>query len=121
MQLRKVLLTLSIIPYLLGCVGNTIKPGEAIKHIGEKTTVCGEVVEVTFLPGVSGNPTFMNLEKKYPDHVFTVVIWGKDRKKFNESQMVLYQSKRICVSGIIKDYRGKPQIVVDNPSQIEIQ
>ena len=32
----------------------------------------------------------------------------------------LYAGKRLCVSGVITDYRGRPQIVVRDPSQINL-
>jgi hypothetical protein len=49
--------------------------------------------------------TFPNLDKPYPDDIFTSV-WGADRPAFNPAPEVAYRSKRICVTGLIKEYRA---------------
>ena len=67
---------------------------------------------------VEGQPTFVNLDKAYPDQPFTVVIWGDDRPRFSSPPEVAFDGKRICVSGVIETFRGKPQIVVHDPKQI---
>jgi hypothetical protein len=52
-----------------------------------------------------------------PNEVFVVVIFGSDRAKFGEPEMTL-RGKRICVTGQVRNYRGKPEIVVSDPSQL---
>jgi ATP-dependent DNA ligase len=32
-----------------------------------------------------------------------------------------YVNKKVCVTGLIKDYRGVPEVIAEQPSQIEIQ
>ena len=49
----------------------------------------------------------------------TIVIWGADRGQFDEPER-FYDGKRICVSGKLEAFRGRPQIVVHDPSQITI-
>ena len=93
---------------------------EAKNHVGEKSTVCGKVVD-THLAGRSrGQPTFLNLDERYPKQIFTIVIWGSDRDKFGNPE-VKYANKNVCVTGLIKTYRGVPEIVAEHPGQIEIQ
>src|SRR6516165_3206134 len=55
---------------------------DAASHVGEIGTVCGLVVSSKFAIRSKGQLTFLNLDRPHPDHVFTVVIWGKDRPKF---------------------------------------
>jgi DNA/RNA endonuclease YhcR with UshA esterase domain len=98
----------------------TLTAAEAKDHIGEKATVCGNVVSTRYATRSRGNPTFINLDKPYPDQVFTVLIWGSDRPKFGEPEQA-YQHKRICVTGKISDYKGVPEIVANEPSQIRVQ
>ena len=62
----------------------------------------------------------MNLDEPYPRHIFTILIWGSDRPKFDEPE-AKYENKRVCVTGLIKDYRGVPEVIVERPSQIENQ
>ncbi len=98
----------------------SITANDAAKHIGEVQTVCGIVVGTKFASQSKKQPTFINLDKAYPNQVFTIVIWGSDRGKFPEPPEDYYQGKKICVKGMIKAFRGKPEIIVNDPSQISI-
>lgn len=97
-----------------------ITPMEAKDHIGDSATVCGSVVTTRYAASTKGQPTFLNLEKPYPNQVFTVVIWANDRSKFGKPEEE-YKSKQICVTGKISEYRAVPQIVATEPSQIRIE
>jgi len=98
-----------------------ITPSEADKYIGQTKTVCGKVASATYAARSKGSPTFLNLDKPYPNHIFTVVIWGSERNKFKSPPEILFKNERICVTGQIETYRGKPQIIVHDPSQIVIK
>jgi len=90
---------------------------EAKDHVGETATVCGNVVSTRYTASTKGQPTFLNLDKPYPNQIFTLVIWGSNRSKFGRPE-VEYNQKRICVTGKIGEYRGVPEIVADDPKQI---
>ena len=60
----------------------SLTPAEARNHISETATVCGKVASTHYAPRSHGQPTFINLDKPYPNSPFTVVIWGFDREKF---------------------------------------
>lgn len=64
-----------------------------------------------------GQPTFINLDKPYPNQVFTIVIWGSDRSKFGSPEES-YREKSVCVTGQIKEFRGVPEVIVSDPAQI---
>ena len=98
----------------------SISAAEAKNHVGENATVCGEVVSTHYAERSRGNPTFINLDKPYPNQVFTLVIWGSDRAKFGDPEEK-YRSKHVCVTGKITDYRGSPEVVAHEPSQIKVQ
>jgi hypothetical protein len=93
---------------------------EAKSHVGEKATVCGDVVSAHHAARTRGNPTFINLDKPYPEQVFTVLIWGSDRPKFGDPEEE-YRGKHICVTGKIADHNGIPEIVAYDPSQVKSQ
>jgi site-specific recombinase XerD len=40
---------------------------EAKDHVGETATVCGSVVSTRYATGTKGQPTFLNLDKPYPN------------------------------------------------------
>jgi hypothetical protein len=95
---------------------------EAKYHYGERTTVCGPVVSTKWASGSKGQPTFLNIGKPYPDpDRFTVVIWVDYRANFPSPPEVYYKDKTICVTGLIIEYSGSPEIEVQDPFQIQEQ
>jgi len=93
---------------------------DAKNHIGERATVCGNVVSAHYAARTKGNPTFLNLDEPYPNQIFTILIWGSGRPKFGAPENT-YANKKVCVTGTVKDYKGVPEVVAEQPSQIEIQ
>src|SRR5215831_11053607 len=98
-----------------------ISPTDAAKYVGKNATVCGQVASSNYSSRSRRRPTFLNLDRPYPNHIFTALIWGEDRDKFSTSPDTAYNGKRICVTGTISSYQGQPQLVVRNPSQISPQ
>ena len=94
-----------------------LRPEDAVRHIGETATVCGVVASAKFEAHVRSQPTLLDLGKSYPHAIFTAVIYGDNRPKFGAPETAL-RGKRICVTGQISDYRGKPEIVLTDPSQL---
>lgn len=103
-----------------GHAQTSISATEAKSHVGERATVCGEVASTHYAARSRGNPTFINIDKPYPNEMFTVLIWGSDRSKFSEPEET-YRSKHICVTGKISTYKGIPEIVAYEPAQIKVQ
>ncbi len=97
--------------------GGSFPTTEASSHIGENATVCGIVSGGHYARSSKGQPTFINLDGAYPNQIFTIVIWGSDRHKFSSPER-RYNDKRLCATGTIDSYRGTPQIVVANKSQL---
>ncbi|MGB7282588.1 MAG: hypothetical protein WBE13_10030 [Candidatus Acidiferrum sp.] len=93
---------------------------EAKERYGENASVCGEVVSTRYAASSKGKPTFLNLDKPYPDQVFPVLIWGSNRVKFGTPEAD-YKDKKICVTGKITAYDGLPEIIADDPKQIRIE
>lgn len=86
-------------------------------HIGEKVIVCSEVFGVKSTDKI----TFINLDAAYPKSPLTIVVFAKDLTYFKESPAAMYNNKKICVTGKLEDFHGKPQIVVTKPEQITFQ
>ena len=116
-------LVIPVVVVLLAALAHTqtsISAAEAKNHVGERATVCGEVASTHYAGRSRGNPTFINLDKPYPNQIFTLLIWGSDRPKFGDPEEA-YRSKHICVTGKISDYKGVPEIIAYEPSQIKVQ
>lgn len=95
----------------------TICPEEAVNHIGEHKTVRFFVKKSYD----SGRAVFLNSKNDFndPDN-FTAVIFEKDKYKFPASPADHYWGKTVNVTGIIKEYEGRAEIILEKPSQIKI-
>lgn len=98
-----------------------INASEASDYIGTAAEVCGEVVATSYLPQIGGKPTFLNFGRPDPNQLFTVVIWGENRNKWEQPPEQIYLNRNICSSGVIEEHKGIPQIIVEQPGQIELQ
>jgi len=76
---------------------------EAINHIGDFSS--------------RGN-NFLNIDGIYPNNPFTAVIFKSDADKFPNIKSL--EGKTIIVTGQIKLYRNKPEIILNSPNQIKI-
>lgn len=121
MRIRSLLLSV----FLVGCLSEAVAASslttdEAKNHIGENATVCGVVASTHYAARSRGTPTFVNLDKPYPNQVFTILIWGEDLSKFSPSPAT-WERKRVCATGVISSYRGSPEIVARSPGQIKLE
>ena len=88
-----------------------IAPEDAMAHLSQIGTVCGEVASTKYAVHSKGHPTYLNIGKPYPNHIFTAVIWGEYRAQFGTPEQ-RYKEKWVCVTGRITEYQGKAQIQV---------
>ena len=103
-----------------GLPAGAISWDKAKDHIGDRTTVCGLVAGTKYGATSRGKPTWLNIGKDYPSSErFVVIIWGENRGNFPQPPESYYDGKSICVSGLIQEYEGIPQIEVTTPDQIE--
>jgi hypothetical protein len=95
----------------------TLAPEEAGKHAGETATVCGTVASA-HLPQSAREPILIDLDKRYPDQIFTIVILGRDRAKFGTLDKSLL-GQHLCATAAIQLYRGRPEMIVQAPAQLQ--
>jgi hypothetical protein len=62
---------------------------------------------------------FLNMGGKYPNQAFTAFIPASSAAQFSQAQQ--YEGRIVAVSGKIALYKGKPEIIVNSPSQISAQ
>ena len=119
-SMRKAMLLCAIL-LLVPAIGRAqaISAQEAARHIGQTATVCGVVASARYASRSRSQPTFLNLGEPYPHQVFTVVIWGDDRSKFGRPE-ITYAGKRVCSTGEIRRYRGKPEMILSDPGQLRL-
>jgi len=95
-----------------------ISAADAPKHINETVTICEKVFSTKLI--TPSNMTFLDLGGFHPNQLLTVVIKGEDRSKFKDAPDEYFKGRNVCVTGKLIDYKGKPEIVVSDPSQIKV-
>ena len=88
----------------------------AASHIGEIVTICTKVFGVKSFDKV----TLINVGAPYPKSPLTLAIFSKNSSKFT-TPIESYKGKEICIVGKIEEYKGKPEIVINDPGQITVQ
>jgi len=89
---------------------------EAPEHVGEYACVAGRVDHV--YTSKKGD-TFINFCSDYKTCPFGIAIFSSDAYKFpNPNQ---YEGKTVEITGLIRSYQGRPEIVLNDPGQIKIK
>ena len=94
----------------------TISPSEAARHVGEEVVVQGQVSQIG--SSERNHTLFVNFGGRYPNHVFTAVIFSKNLQSFPEARS--WEGKVIKVRGKVQVYRGKPGIVLERAEQVTV-
>ncbi len=92
-----------------------IADSEASRHIGEMVTVEGKVANVRT---TSTNTTYLNFGLPYPRQTFTAVIFRSAARSFPNAHS--WEGARLRVTGRIRLYKGEPEIVLEDPGQVEV-
>lgn len=90
------------------------------RQVGETVVFCGSPSQV-HASKKEGGPIHINFGGKYPEQVFSVVIFadvaGGDSKEIVER----YSGKALRVRGMVKTYNGKPEIKLRSLKDIEVE
>jgi hypothetical protein len=96
---------------------DTICPEDAARHAGVKKTV-RFFVKKSF---DSGKAVFLNSENDHTlPHNFTAVIFTDDRGRFPEDPADYYWGRTVDVTGVIRKYKGRAEIILENLSQMTV-
>lgn len=98
----------------------TVTASEVANHIGDVVTACGKVATAQYDKFKKGSPTVFQINKPFPFHDFSVVIWEKDRRKFEEKAQDFYTGKQICATGEVEGTELEPEIVARFPEQFKL-
>ena len=93
---------------------NTVQAAQ-LQNNGREVIVCGTVVSASL--SRKGN-VFLNLDKKYPNQIFTVTIWKDQLEQFDYAPHESLLGKAICVEGKVVNFNGTPSINVERAEQI---
>jgi endonuclease G len=86
-------------------------------NTNKKVKVCGTVVSTH--KSKKGN-VFLNLDKTYPDQIFSVTIWASEFLNFSYNPVKELLGKKVCITGKITEYNGTASMIVNNEKLIEV-
>jgi len=88
---------------------------DAGQHIGQEATVEGAIIVAEH----KGSVIYLNFSRDYR-HDFKIVIFPDDAAQFPGPPEDIYDGHTLRVKGEIIEYEGAPEIIVREPSQIEV-
>ena len=91
-----------------------LKSYETAGNKGSNAVVTGYVADVVVREKVA----YLNFDNKYPKNTFTAVIFPDKFEVFGD--LMDYKNKTVEVKGKIGEFNGKPQIILNNKSQLKI-
>lgn len=86
-------------------------------YVGKEIVVQGAIIDSY---ASDSRAVFLNFGEAYPKNCFTVVIFESVLDKFPQMPETVYSGKIVRVKGKVIEYRNKPEIILNNPEQIEI-
>jgi endonuclease G, mitochondrial len=91
---------------------------QAKYNVGTVSCVCGTVVSTKY--SEKSGSTFLNLDKKFPNTIFSVSIWEKDRTNFSYKPEEELYMRKVCITGQVEMRNGVPTMSIKNEKAIEI-
>ena len=86
-----------------------LEPRRSARHV-----FCGHIAGSHTAYSSRGKPTFINLDRPYPNQIFTVLVWGSDR----ENAGAIPVSGQLCVNGTsqTESYLAITNVILTAPS-----
>lgn len=83
----------------------------------KKVNICGTVVSTKL---TSKGHIFLNLDKAFPNQIFTVAIWADQRVNFGYEPHIELKDKCICVEGKVKLSKGTPTMELKGEKSVKL-
>ena len=117
---------LALLSFFLGSIALIYAQGpqtisaDSIKfYEGKLVTVCEKVVDTHVTK--ESKVVYLNFGHPYPAQTFTGVIFAGDVSKFSYQPEEYLKGKTICVTGTVKIYKDKPEIIINRQDQVQIK
>jgi len=88
---------------------------DADRHLGEYVIVEGRIVATHN----TGTICFLNFHPNYKRYL-TAVIFSSSFHLFPKDPHIYYYGKKVRIKGHIEEYKGRPEIVIKSPDQIQV-
>ncbi len=84
---------------------------------GAEINVCGTVVSTRY--SRSGN-LWLNIDKRFPNQIFSVFIRKKDLSNFSYDPQVVLANKEVCFRGEVENFSGTPTMNISLEEAIQV-
>src|ERR1700712_2992490 len=108
-------LVLSLALFALPAAAADIPAAEAAHHVGETVTVIGVLTNahVTVKKRIN-----LDIDGVYPNNTFSAVIFAHGSQPLPDFTPLV--GKTLAITGKIKLYYGKPEIIIDSSDQVKV-
>lgn len=120
MTIKKIFLLITSICFRQISFSQNVPLDSVINYEGKTITVCSKV-QSTYVTKGDKKTTYINFGKPYPNNTFTVIIFEGDLSNFKYTPSEFLKDKSVCITGKIKIYKGKPEIIVSKEEQIKVE
>ena len=103
--------------YPIGYRIHTVSAYDADRYIGEFVRIYGRVYEAWF--NNETDEVYLYFGEPYPYQDFTVIIAGKDARRYSRRPERYFTGREIAVTGVVSVFEGKPEMVIKRRSQID--
>jgi|10_taG_2_1085330.scaffolds.fasta_scaffold02690_14 hypothetical protein len=83
-----------------------------------ETVVCDIPSQITHMSEMNGSPYFINFGNAYPNNYLTILVWENDAHTMEINPLNTFGGSSICIKGVVRNYRSRPQIVLRSHDQI---
>jgi hypothetical protein len=98
-----------------------IKIEEAKDHVGDTVHLVSKVFGVKYFADAKEPVTLINIGAAFPNQLLTAVVKNEVRGKMllepTEDNLI---GKEVLLTGKLELYKGKPQIIILQPSQFQV-
>ena len=84
---------------------------------GKKHKVCGTVVSTK--KHKKGH-VFIDLDKKFPNQVFSVSIFESNIKNFDYEPEIYLLNQEVCFTGKVGEYNNTPNMIIEQSNQVKL-
>jgi hypothetical protein len=120
--MKKTITAFATVLLVQTCMAQKIySASEAAKHVGENATVCDSVYGGRFLENSSKKITLINMGAAFPNQLFTIVLAQSVRENLAIKPEIDWKNNKVCATGSITLHKDKPQIEVNDKTQLEVK
>ncbi len=97
---------------------HTISAYDADRYVGEIARIFGKVSDVWYERNT--DEYFLFFGAPYPYHDFSVIISGKNARRYSHRPDRYFINRNIAVTGLVSIWDNRPEVLVRKRSQIEV-